>query len=153
MLNTCPKRMKHPQIRIKVMMRTIVCLILVCLLLGCGGSGDGPTDSINTDNGTTDPFDDNGAIDPFDIIPSSIETFVSVNGDICREDGKPIIRLFSTTWCLHCQWVGDTFDAVVQMYVEDDFIVAHHWELDIGDDILTSQVEQAVPDDEMAIFF
>ena len=134
-------------------MRTIVCLILVCLLLGCGGSGDGSTDSITTDNSVTDPFDDNGAIDPFDIVPSNIETFESVSGDICREDGKPIIRLFTTTWCPHCQWVGDTFDAVAKIYVEYDLIVAHHWELDIGVDTLTSQVEQGVPDDEMVVFY
>ena len=38
------------------------------------------------------------------------------------------------------------------MYVEDDLIVAHHWELDIRDDTLTDQAEQAVPDDEMAVF-
>jgi len=124
-------------------MRTIVCLMLVCLLLGCSGSGDGSTDFTNTDN---------AAIDPFDIEPSGIYTFESVIGDICREDDKPVIRLFSTTWCLHCQWIADTFDDVVQMYVDEGLIVAHHWEMDIGDDILTSQVEQAVPDDEMAVF-
>ena len=79
-------------------------------------------------------------------------TFESASGDICMEDGKPIIRLFSTTWCPHCQWISDTFDEVVQTYVDDGLIVAHHWELDTGDDTLTIQVEQAVPDDEMAVF-
>jgi thiol-disulfide isomerase/thioredoxin len=137
--------------KMTIMMRTIICLIPVCLLLGCAGSDDDSTDYTNTDDAAIDPFDD-GAIDPFDIEPSSIETFESVSGDICTEDGKPIVRLFSTTWCLHCQWIGDTFDAVVQMYVDEGLIVAHHWEVDIGDDTLTSQVEQAVPDDETAVF-
>jgi hypothetical protein len=31
-------------------------------------------------------------------------------------------------------------------------IVAHHWEVDTGDDTLTGQVEEVVPDSEMAIF-
>ena len=125
------------------MMRTIVYFILVCLLLGCSGSGDGSSGSTNTDNSATDPSDND---------PPGIMTFESVSGDICMEDGKPVIRLFSTTWCPHCQWIADTFDEVVQTYVDEGLIVAHHWELDIGDDILTSQIEQAVPDDEMAVF-
>lgn len=125
------------------MIRTIVCIILVCLLLGCSGSGDGSTSYTNTDNSDVDPSDNE---------PSGILTFDSVNGDTCREDGKPVIRMFSTTWCPHCIWIADTFDDVVQMYVDDGLIVAHHWELDTGDDTLTIQVEQAVPDEEIAIF-
>lgn len=137
--------MKHTPTRIKVIrMKTIVCLIMVCLLLGCSGSGNGSTNSFNMDYTPTDPFDNE---------PSGIMTFESVSNNICKEDGKPVIRLFSTTWCPHCQWVADTFDSVVQTYVDDGLIVAHHWELDTGDDTLTIQVEQAVPDDEMAVFF
>lgn len=128
------------------MLRTIVYFMLVCLLLGCSGSGDGSTGFVNTDN------TDNAVIDPYDIEPSEISTFDSVSGDICREDGKPVIRMFSTTWCRHCQWVADTFDDVMQMYVDEGLIVAHHWELDIGDDLLTSQFEEDVPDEEMAVF-
>jgi thiol-disulfide isomerase/thioredoxin len=136
--------MEHTPTRIKVItMRTIVCFILVCLLLGCSGSGNGSIGSFNTDNTATDPFDNE---------PSGIMTFDSVSGDICREDGKPVIRLFSTTWCPHCQWIGNTFDDVVQTYVDEGLIVAHHWEIDTGNDTLTNQIEQAVPDDEMAVF-
>ena len=98
--------MEHTPTRIKVItMRTIVCFILVCLLLGCSGSGNGSIGSFNTDNTATDPFDNE---------PSGIMTFDSVSGDICREDGEPVIRLFSTTWCPHCQWIGNTFDDVVK---------------------------------------
>ncbi len=38
------------------------------------------------------------------------------------------------------------------MYVDEGLIVAHHWELDIGDDLLTNQFEEDVPDEEMAVF-
>lgn len=126
------------------MMRTIAYLILVCLLLGCSGSGDGSSGFVNTDNGTTGPIDNE---------PPGIVTFESVDGDICVEDGKPVIRLFSTTRCGHCQWVSDTFDDVVRDYMDDGLIVARHWELDINDDILTIPVEQAVPDDEIEVFY
>lgn len=122
---------------------TVVCLLLISLLLGCSGSDNTATDS----GGTGDT-----QIDPYEIVPSSIETFESVDGDICTEDGKPVIRLFSTTWCPHCQWVSDAFDDVVQMYVDEGLIVAHHWELDTGDDTLTSEVEESVPGSEKAIY-
>ena len=127
-------------------MRMVVGFGLVCFLMGCGGgSGGGSTNSDNTGR---------AVIDPYNIEPSSIQTFASVSGGagVCTEDGKPVIRLYSTTWCPHCQWISETFDAVVKMYVDEGLIVAHHWEIDTGDDTLTSQVEQGVPDSEMAIY-
>ena len=124
-------------------MRMILCLMLIGLLMGCSGSDNAAT-------GVNEPADE--IIDPYEIEASSIQTFASVDGEICREDGKPVIRLFSETWCSHCQWIADTYDAVMQMYVDDGEIVARHWETDTGDDMLTSQVEQSVPDSEMAIF-
>jgi len=125
-------------------LRTVICCILISLLLGCSGSGSvatGPDDTIDVI-----------VIDPYEIEPSSIETFESVSDDICMEDGKPVIRMFSTTWCPHCQWVADAFDEVAQMYVDEGSIVAHHWEFDTGDDALSSQIEESVPESEEAIF-
>jgi len=123
--------------------RILVCFILVFFFISCSGSDD--TNSNSPDDTT---------IDPSEIEPSSIQTFSSVPGteEACTEDGKPVIRLYSTTWCPHCQWIGSTFDAVVKMYVDEGLIVAHHWEVDTGDDTLTSQVENGVPDSETAIF-
>lgn len=125
------------------MMKLIVGFSLVCLLIGCGGGSTGSS----TNSGST-------PIDPYTIEPSSIQTFATVPGSdgVCTEDGKPIIRLYSTTWCPHCQWISSTFDAVAKMYVKEGLIVAHHWELNTGDDTLTSQVEKAVPDSELAIY-
>jgi thiol-disulfide isomerase/thioredoxin len=60
--------------------------------------------------------------------------------------------LFSTTWCPHCQWISDTFDEVAQNYVDQGLIVAYHWEVDTGDNTLTSQVENSVPASELEIF-
>lgn len=126
-------RMNHFGWEIKMMsreisMKNVVCFFLVCLLLGCSGS----------DNGSTNT--------------SGFETFDAINSEICTEDGKPVIRLFSTTWCPHCVWISDTFDTVVKRYVDEGLIVAHHWEVDTGDDTLTDQIEDGVPVSEMDIF-
>jgi thiol-disulfide isomerase/thioredoxin len=79
-------------------------------------------------------------------------TFTETSKEICRQGGKPIIRLFSTTWCPHCQWIKDDFDSVVKEYVDKGKIVAYHWQLDAGDDTLTAEVEKKVPAGEEAIF-
>ena len=129
--------------RIKMPLKIVLCLMLFIMLPGCSGSGGSGTDSdVSADTN----------INPYEITPSSIETFQSVDGDICTEDGKPVIRLFSTTWCLHCQWVSDAFDEIVKMYVDEGSIVAHHWQVDTGDDTLTSQVEESVPESEMDVY-
>lgn len=72
--------------------------------------------------------------------------------NLCTEDGKPVVYLFSTTWCPHCQWIKDTFDEVVNKYVADGKIVAYHWEVDTNDNTLTSQKETVVPAKDLAIY-
>ncbi|OIN95145.1 hypothetical protein CO015_00495 [candidate division WWE3 bacterium CG_4_8_14_3_um_filter_42_11] len=80
-------------------------------------------------------------------------TFYYQNGlSICKSDGKPVIYLFSTTWCPHCSWIKDTFDKVAKEYVEAGKIVAYHWELDTNDNTLTSEVETQVPTDAQAAY-
>lgn len=74
------------------------------------------------------------------------------NAEICKEDGKPIVYLFSTTWCPHCKWISDTFDNTVKKYIDSGDIVAYHWEVDINDDVLTTEKETAVPPSHLAIY-
>jgi thiol-disulfide isomerase/thioredoxin len=81
-----------------------------------------------------------------------IKTFKAIEGPVETIDGKPVIRLFSTTWCPHCQWIASTYDRVVSEYVSQGKIVAYHWELDTGDNTLTPEVETAVPASEQAVF-
>jgi thiol-disulfide isomerase/thioredoxin len=81
-----------------------------------------------------------------------IQTFQTFEGEVCTQDGKPVIRLFSTTWCSHCQWIGETYENVVKEYVDRGEIVAHHWELDANDDTLTPEFEAQVPESELAIY-
>jgi thiol-disulfide isomerase/thioredoxin len=70
-------------------------------------------------------------------------TFTKTGDDICRENGKPLVMLFSTTWCPHCKWIASTFDSMAKSY--GDKIAVYHWELDTGDNTLTSAVESEVP--------
>lgn len=85
-------------------------------------------------------------------IIGSFGTFYEVDNPICKDGDKPIIRLFSTTWCPHCQWSGPTFDKIVKDYIKGGKIVAYHWELDTGDDTLTTKIEERVPNEEEAIY-
>ena len=84
----------------------------------------------------------------------SIGTFDSILLDegICTEDGKPVVRLFTTTWCPHCTWVGPTYDDVVGEYIEEGKIAGYHWEVDTGDNTLTDEVETEVPESELAVY-
>lgn len=85
--------------------------------------------------------------------PGEIKTFVEKSSaEVCVQDGKPVIRLYSTTWCPHCKWIKSSFNKVVQEYVAADKIVARHWVLDINDDDFTSLKESVIPTAEMKIF-
>lgn len=81
-----------------------------------------------------------------------VGSFTDTGKTLCKKDGKPIIRLFSTTWCPHCEWIKETFDKVMADYVKKGKIIAYHWELDTGDDTLTKAVEKAVPPEEEAVY-
>jgi thiol-disulfide isomerase/thioredoxin len=82
----------------------------------------------------------------------NISSFTNSGDEIELVDGKPAIYLFSTTWCPHCKWISETFESVVKEYVDQGKIVAYHWELDIGDDTLTEEVETSVPAEHEAVY-
>lgn len=85
--------------------------------------------------------------------PGEIKTFAELqDADICTQDGKPIVRLFSTSWCPHCKWVKNRFNFVMNDYIEQEKIVAYHWVVDINDDDLTPIKEGNVPASELEIF-
>jgi len=79
-------------------------------------------------------------------------TFSVTDNDICEQDGKPVIRMLSTTWCPHCNWIKSTFDKVVKEYADSGKIVAYHWQLDSEDNTLTDGIESKVPKSEIEIF-
>jgi thiol-disulfide isomerase/thioredoxin len=83
---------------------------------------------------------------------SGDKTFLDTGQEICTQDGKPIIRKFATTWCPHCQWIKETYIKVVQEYENNGQIKAYLWEVDIGDNSLTPEVESKVPQNELDVF-
>lgn len=91
--------------------------------------------------------------DTSQIAPSSIRTFQLIpNADaICVEDGKPIIRLYSTTVCPHCRWINSTFNGVMDEYMSAGKIVAYHWDVDIGNNQYTPAKESSIPSEEVEL--
>lgn len=90
---------------------------------------------------------------------AGVQTFFEKkNAQICREDGKPVVYLFSTEWCPHCQWIKNTFDETVQKYINEGKVKAYHWELadanrqPLNDNILTAEKESQVPADALAVY-
>lgn len=89
--------------------------------------------------------------DTSQIAPTSVRTFQLIPGEnsICLEDGKPIIRLYSTTICPHCRWINETFNGVMEEYMDANKIVAYHWDVDIGNNQYTPEKEASIPSAEV----
>jgi thioredoxin-related protein len=124
-------------------MRIILVLIMVFFIIAC------------TQQANQEPLprqDPDAAIEDTVVEASELTTFTDTGEDICLEDGKPIVRIFSTTTCPHCTWIKSTVDKVLKEYQQQEKIVAYHWELDIKEDALTEQQENSVPAEEMNVF-
>lgn len=92
---------------------------------------------------------------PITVAPkvTGIKTFLEKkDAVVLKEDGKPVVYLFSTTWCPHCQWIGPTFDKVVKEYVNAGKIKAYRFEVDTGDNALTVEKETKVPQNHLDIY-
>ncbi len=73
-------------------------------------------------------------------------TFTDTGEDICTNDqGLPVVILFSSSGCSHCEWIAETFDSTVMEYVEMGLIEAHHYNMDTDDDLLTPNLETEIP--------
>jgi len=115
-------------------------------------------DEVFSDDGTgmqeyVDNLIDNSDIK---IFPENIEKLVlrsfEATGDEICDEGKPIIRLYTTRSCSICEESDQVFEALVNDLVEDGKIEAMHWSLDVGDDLLTLEKEKGIPKEEVEIF-
>ena len=112
-----------------------IMLLTIILLVGCG-KGEKVTGKVVIESSFK---------------PTSITTFKETGESICEnEEGLPIIRLFATSWCPHCQWVKETYNSVVKEYVEQGKIEAYHWVMDMDIDDLSGK--KGIPESEQAIF-
>jgi len=99
----------------------------------------------------TKAVDDNSNIPEINIQDIDITTFDKTEEDICKENGKTVVYLFSTTWCPHCSWVKEAFDSLVKEYIDNGKIMAYHWELDTNDNTLTKEEETVIPEEHIKI--
>lgn len=83
---------------------------------------------------------------------NTIGTFSEVNKPICQDGKKPLVYMFSTSWCPHCTWAKPAFEAAVKDYVKAGKIVAYNWELDTNDNTLTSEKEKEVPTKDLQVY-
>ncbi|MCB9362412.1 peptidylprolyl isomerase [Candidatus Woesearchaeota archaeon] len=81
-----------------------------------------------------------------------VETFSKVQETVCTQDGKPVLRMYSTTTCPHCAWIKETVDTLFSDLVSEGKVVAYHWEVDTKDNTLTEEVETAIPQSEIMHF-
>ena len=85
-------------------------------------------------------------------VVGELGSFKDSGDEIELQDGKPVIRLFSSSSCGYCNWVKETFEAVANEYVAEGKIVAYNWEFNSQDNLLSSEVETVIPDTEVDIF-
>ncbi|MFO7710422.1 MAG: peptidylprolyl isomerase [Candidatus Woesearchaeota archaeon] len=81
---------------------------------------------------------------------SDIGTFSRSGEEVCTENGKPIVRVYTSSTCPHCHWVNPAVDEVLNEY--SDQIVARHWEVDTKDDLLTPEEEGSIPAQDMMVY-
>jgi parvulin-like peptidyl-prolyl isomerase len=80
----------------------------------------------------------------------SITTFEDTGDNICLEDGKPIIRLFSASIDSHSKWIKSAYSEVINEYKDD--VIAYNWEIDTGDNLLTDKIENKLPKFEFEVY-
>ncbi len=85
-------------------------------------------------------------------IINTVGTFFEVDRAICKEGKKPIIYMFSTSWCPHCSWSKPAFESAVKDYLKAGKIVAYNWDLETNDNSLTSAEEKEVPTKDLQVY-
>jgi len=98
----------------------------------------------------------NAAIGPVETAPVAnlaINTFeMKKDAQICKENALPAVYLFSTASCPHCIWIKETFDRLAKEYASAGKIAAYHYDVETGDDLLTTQKESQLTAQANAIY-
>ena len=89
--------------------------------------------------------------DPFD--GTSFPTIYKSGFDVCTNiGGQPVVFLFTSSYCSHCEWLGKIYDVIVKDYIEDGRIEAHHYDIHSKDDLLTEEIETDISDEIYELF-
>jgi len=80
-----------------------------------------------------------------------LRSFEETGDNLCYE-GKPIIRLYTTSTCGICNRSSQVFENLIKEFVNYGSADVAHWSLDDGDNLLTSRKENGVPKKEVDLF-
>ena len=91
-------------------------------------------------------------ISPENIDKLVLRSFEMTDDESCKIEEKPIIRIYTTSFCEVCKESGKLFQDSVVKFIADESVQARHWSLDSGDNLLTVIEEGGVPEEEVALF-
>ena len=82
----------------------------------------------------------------------AISTFQKTSNELCEEDGVPVVRMYGASWCSHCKWAFPIFMKVAKEYQNKGLIKAYAWEINTGDNLITEELEFAMPKEEIDFY-
>jgi hypothetical protein len=82
-----------------------------------------------------------------------ITSFTS-GGELCKQDGKIPIYMFSSSPCKECKALASRLTALLQSYegANGSVFMPSLWELDTGDNLYTKEIETGVPEWQVDVF-
>ena len=81
----------------------------------------------------------------------TLKEFQETKDDICAK-GRPIIRIYTTSWCSSCNSSIAVFNSLVKDYADSNKVTVLEWSLDTGDNLVTAKMENGIPESEAEIF-
>ncbi|MBI2651639.1 SurA N-terminal domain-containing protein [Candidatus Woesearchaeota archaeon] len=85
------------------------------------------------------------------INPVILKSFEKTSDKVCNEN-MPIMRLYTASWCDKCNETQAIFINSTKELLKEGKIEAYVWNLDTGDNFLTLEKENGVPDEELQLF-
>ncbi|MBN1386556.1 peptidylprolyl isomerase [Candidatus Woesearchaeota archaeon] len=87
-------------------------------------------------------------------IPSmDITTFQQVDPSVCTdEDNRTIVRLYTVSYQEASQFAEAAFRQALERFDRSGELSAYVWQVDTNDDVMTPELESAIPQEELDLF-
>lgn len=129
---------------------TIVTTLIVCvtIILTLNPSFVKLSQSSQKDN---DSYNEIASLSNFKLgaIEGKLSSFTQYENETCEKDGKPIVVMFSATWCPHCKWAGENFNDWAS---KQEDVEVYRYEIDTGDNPFTDEKETEVPEQMLKLY-
>lgn len=148
--------------------QVVVCsLFMLVLLSGCLGGDDDETTTTSTLKSIIIPSEKTTTITKVPgatstttvkVITRDIPDFMTYRNltkkntfilddetQVCLRGKQILVWMFGNTTCEECLWTKGVYDKVVREYEEFGKIIPIRWDMDTGDNALTSKIEDIVP--------